>query len=315
MDTLSQSGRLIIIGGAPRSGTTLLQNMLDCHSEILGGPEFLHLPDIIELRKKLRTSLDRNWINLICSYEDVDQRIREMIEGFLISFANKENIHLLCEKTPESVLVFSELAEVLPDARFIHVVRDPRATIASLLEVGKKAARKGKTPPIQTRNIDVAIKCVKQCLEKGLDAVEKMPDRLLTIRYEDLTSEPEAVTKKICHFLDLEWQPELCTPGDKKHIGEQAITVNSNEIWYDKKSFNRNPTTESLEKWKQSISPTQQIAIINAFGSDSRLPELGYSLSIDHLTTSQRITAAAVNYMMRLRNSLSRLVKRMIRSW
>ena len=313
MDISSQSDRLIIIGGAPRSGTTLLQNMLDCHSDILGGPEFLHLPDIIELRKKLRTSLDRKWINLICSYEDVDDRIREMIEGFLISFADKENTRLLCEKTPESVLVFSELAEVLPDARFIHVVRDPRATIASLLEVGKKAAQRGKTPPIQTRNLNVAIKCVKQCLEKGLDAVEKVSDRLLTIRYEDLASEPEAVTKKICHFLDLEWQPELCAPSDKKHIGEQAITVNSNEIWYDKKSYNRNPTTESLEKWKQSLSPTHQIAIFNAFGSDSRLSELGYSLSIEHLTTSERIISAAITHIMRLPNSLSRLIKRAIR--
>lgn len=313
MDTPSQSDRLIIIGGAPRSGTTLLQNMLDCHSEVLGGPEFLHLPDIIELRNKFRTSLDRKWINLICSYEEVDNRIREMIEGFLISFADKQNTHLLCEKTPESVLVFSELAEVLPDARFIHVVRDPRATIASLLEVGKKAIQKGKTPPIQTRNINTAIKCVKQCLEKGLSAVEKVPDRLLTIRYEDLTCEPEAMTKKVCRFLQIEWQPEMCAPGEKKHIGEQAITVNSGEIWYDKASYNRNPTTESLEKWKQSLSPTQQIAIVNVLGSNSRLSELGYNLSIEHLTTSQRISAATINYVLRLRNSPLRFIKRMIR--
>jgi hypothetical protein len=314
MDTPSQSGRLIIIGGAPRSGTTLLQNMLDCHAEVLGGPEFLHLPDIIELRKKLRTSLDRKWINLICSYEDVDNRIREMIEGFLISFANKQNTRLLSEKTPESVLVFSELAEVLPDARFIHVVRDPRATIASLLEVGKKAKQKGKTPPAQTRNINAAIKAVKKSLEEGLGAIEKVPDRLLTIRYEDLASEPEAVTKKVCSFLQIEWQPEMCAPGEKKHIGEQAITVNSGNIWYDKASYNRNPTTESLEKWKQSLSPTQQIDIFNAFSSDSRLSKLGYNLSIEHLTTSKRIISAAIILVKRLRSSLSRIIKRAIQS-
>ncbi len=314
MGISSQSNRLIIIGGAPRSGTTLLQNMLDCHTDILGGPEFLHLPDIMELRKKLRTSLDRNWINLICSYEGVDDRIREMIEGFLINFADKQNTRLLSEKTPESVLVFSELAEVLPDARFIHIVRDPRATIASLLEVGKKAKQKGNTPPLQTRNINSAIRSVKQCLEGGLDAIEKVPDRLLTIRYEDLASEPQFVTKKICRFLNIEWQPEMCAPGEKKHIGEQAITVNSGEIWYDKASYNRNPTTESLEKWKKSLSPTQQVAIFNTFGTDNRFAGLGYSLSIEHLTISQRITAAANTHIMQLRNKLSRFINRAKRS-
>ena len=42
--------RFIFVGGAPRSGTTLVQNMLDSHPDILGGPEFIHIPDIINLR-------------------------------------------------------------------------------------------------------------------------------------------------------------------------------------------------------------------------------------------------------------------------
>ncbi len=312
MDTPSQSNRLIIIGGSPRSGTTLLQNMLDCHPQILGGPEFLHLPDIIELRKKLRTSLDREWINLICSYEDVDNRIREMIEGFLIRFADRKKTTLLCEKTPESILVFTELAEVLPEAHFIHIVRDPRATIASLLEVGKKASQKGQVPPKQTRNIDAAIHCVKQCLNKGFDAIDNVPNRLLTIRYEDLTSEPEAITKKICAFLKLEWHPELCSPGEKEHIGEQAITVNSNEIWYDKKSYNRNPGTESLEKWKQTLTPLQQIEIVKTFNKNSRLTELGYKLSLTHLSMTERTIATLARYTKKLRNEVYRIFRRLV---
>ncbi len=291
MDLPSKSGRLIIIGGSPRSGTTLLQNMLDCHSKILGGPEFLHLPDIIELRKKLRTSLDREWINLICSYEDVDNHIREMIEAFLIGFADKQKANLLCEKTPESVLVFSELAEVLPDTRFIHIVRDPRATISSLLEVGKKAINKGEAPPEQTKNIDCAIKCVKQCLNGGFKAINNIPDRLLTIRYEDLTNDPEYISKEICSFLGLDWEASLCAPEDKDHIGEEAITVNSNEIWYDKKTYNRNPSTDSLEKWKTSLSNTDLLKIAAAFNNNKILPEYGYDLSAQDLTTWQRIKA------------------------
>lgn len=47
--------RYILVGGAPRSGTTLLQNILDSHPDIVGGPEFMHLRDFVELRKTLVT--------------------------------------------------------------------------------------------------------------------------------------------------------------------------------------------------------------------------------------------------------------------
>lgn len=44
--------RLIFTGGAARSGTTLVQNILDSHPDIVGGPEFLHLEDLMAFKKK-----------------------------------------------------------------------------------------------------------------------------------------------------------------------------------------------------------------------------------------------------------------------
>lgn len=92
---MAEATRLIIIGGSPRSGTTLVQNILDSHPDVLGGPEFLHLPDIVRLRNKLHGSISRDWISLICSREDVDKRTRTMIEDLLLPFAERGGARIL----------------------------------------------------------------------------------------------------------------------------------------------------------------------------------------------------------------------------
>ena len=134
---------LIFIGGSPRSGTTLIQNMLDSHPLVLGGPEFLHLPDIIELRRKLHSSISRGWIDIFCSREDVDTHLIEAINKLFLSLSKKYHCEIYSEKTPENILVFFELMELFPEAHFIQVIRDPRAILSSMQQVKQRAIAKG----------------------------------------------------------------------------------------------------------------------------------------------------------------------------
>lgn len=303
--------RLIFLGGAPRSGTTLLQNMLDTHPEILGGPEFLHLPDIIGLRSKLQASVARGWISLICSSEEVDDRIRDLITGFLLTFADRHGAKYLSEKTPENVLVFPRLVELFPGSRFVHVIRDPRATVASLLEVGRKARRKGERPAPFTVNEDAAIRHVRRCLEAGFAASNAAPDRVYTVVYEKLVRDPESEGRALCRFLGVEWFPAMTRPGEQKHLGESAITVNSKEIWYDARTYNSNPNLASLEKWRASLSPYQQIMVSSAFATSEELARRGYDFSLSDLGAADRfkgeIQAGLAHLRVRIGNRFRRL--------
>ena len=314
-DNIRQGNRLVFVGGTPRSGTTLIHNMLDSHPDIFGGPEFHHLIDIIELRRKMYVNIKREWISLICSYDDVDLRIREMIEGFLLSCADKHKCKLFSEKTPNNDLVFSELAELFPQAKCIHIIRDPRAIVSSLLQAAERAKKKKVAVAPWAKSISEAIEFTDKCIDAGFQAETKYPDRIMTIEYEELVKSPEDVTKRICQFLSISWDPLMCSPGELKHAGEQPMTVKSNEIWYDKDTYCSNPNTQSLDKWKSTLTPSQQYTISNAFCNNQNLIRLGYDFSTNELNLKDKMIGLFFVNITRLRNIFLRIMKRASRNF
>jgi protein-tyrosine sulfotransferase len=310
-----QGGRLIFVGGAPRSGTTLVQNMLDCHGEIYGGPEFLHIPDIVRVRSRLHGSIARKWIDLICSYEQVDRMIAAWIEAFLLPLADSQKARFISEKTPENVLVFPQLIELFPKARFILVARDPRAIVSSMLEVGAKARVKGLEPPFFTNDLAAAVSYTIDCIEKGFKAVEAAPERVYIVVYERLVREPAQETKALCDFLQIAWEPGMIRPASKKHAGEKAITVFSNELWYDTEAYYKDPNSDRINRWQQQLSPTDQVTIAHSFSDSQGLRALGYDFSVASYSPLTRLLGAGrvrmLPYQRGLASRFGRYVRRL----
>ncbi len=267
---------MIFLGGSPRSGTTLVQNILDSHPDVLGGPEFLHLPDILALRKKMQISVDKEWITLFCDQAAVDRHIKTLIEQFLLPFADRQGAKYLSEKTPENVLVFPELAAMFPESKLVFVVRDPRATVASMLQVAKRARAKGEQPAHFTRSAAASVQYVKQCLRAGFQAAEQFPDNVYTLVYESLVQEPETQTRALAEFLGCGFSEHMLRPGEQTHLGEAAITTNSQDIWYDKETYYSNPNTASIDKWRQQLGVAEQLVVFEAFADFAPLLTLGY---------------------------------------
>jgi len=312
MVNTKKGSRLAFVGGAPRSGTTLVQNMLDSHPDVCGGPEFFCVTDIIKLRQRLHRLIAKGWIDVFCSHEDVDRILSSQVESFLLPLADRLECKLLSEKTPANVLIFSELLDLLPGARFIHVVRDPRATIASMLTVGQRAKRQGWKTQDYTHRVSPAIRLVRRSLNAGFVASRKDPRRVLTLTYEELVSAPESETQKICDFLGIEWSKQMMYPGRFDHLGEKAIT---NNVWYTSDMYNRNPETNEIDKWKTQLSLNKIIAISKSFNDDNELTQIGYDLSLNDLSAIGRLLVLAyaaervVQAKISLRHKLSFLRK------
>lgn len=289
--TKRRGARFIFVGGAHRSGTTLLQNMLDSHPNIFGGPEFLLLPSIIRLRQNLRDSIDRDTIDVICSYEDVDDGVASLIERLLLPIAERNDCVFMSEKSPNNVLVFPELLSIFPGAKTIHIVRDPRAVVSSLLQVRDRALARKVDPPRQSATLRRAITATRTSMEAGLEASKLFSERVLTVVYEDLILNTEEETRRICQFIGVEWSPNMTKPSQFEHLGEKAIT--SSRLWYQQHSFARDPDPKEIDKWKRHLTTLQAAVVIETFNGIAR--EFGYEWDSSDDSVSVRIGAKVIN--------------------
>lgn len=285
--TLEDGNRLLFVGGPARSGTTLVQNTLDSHPEILGTPELLHLPTLLQLRSSFRRSVDEGMLDYFCNASDVDQAVYEFADRLLGPVVAATDARYVSEKSPSNVLVFEGLHALLPAARFVFVVRDPRAIVSSLLKVGERARVKGEGVPEYTQDVRKAIRSVRDHLKAGFDFARRCPDRCCVLRYEHLTACPEEVTRELCDFLGLEWSAAMLRAHELPHAGEQAITRGG--VWYDAESFNRRPDPARIDGWSTELAPKWQVLVTRAFGDDAELQAIGYRLGLDHLRGPRRM--------------------------
>jgi hypothetical protein len=161
------------------------------------------------------------------------------------------------------------------------MVRDPRAVVFSMQRVRKRAEQKGVPIPTFIQNITSSIQYTKRCIESGFNANKKVPGKILTVTYENIVTDPEAETKKICDFLRINWSQKMLFPANKKHLGEKAITKKSKEIWYTTRDYYRNPDTLRIGKWKKGLSFWEKLKINMSFQDSEELRMMDYNLSLE----------------------------------
>src|SRR5262249_41720396 len=188
----SQLRRLVFVGGSPRSGTTLVQRILNCHPEIYGGPEFDFVPPIADLFQLMRKSISSGRIDAILDEPGLVHAFRSLLVALLLPKLQAEGVSFLSEKTPSNVLPFAWLEDCVPEAKKILVVRDPRDVVYSMVEVGRRQRlRRGHASGF-VRDTVAAVNYMNRCLTAGA-ALAEISDNCLVIHYEDVVSEPLAV--------------------------------------------------------------------------------------------------------------------------
>jgi hypothetical protein len=205
--------------------------------------------------------------------------------------------------------VFSELTDLLPEAHFIQILRDPRAILSSMVQVKKRAIAKGLKPPSFTENARTSIAYIKRCINAGEMACRKTEGKILTIYYEHLLENPESETKKICSHLGIEWDPNMLRPGEKEHLGVHAITTKSNELWYDSKSYNRNVEKKESDKWRRELPLVHQLMATMAFSEYRHLSSAGYDFSIYNLARGKSLFVKTFIYFFAALSSTISIVR------
>jgi len=283
-----------VVVGCPRSGTSLLAVMLDSHPLLAVPPEtaFLGLlaqlqgpPASVRQRFLEIVTTDRimvsNWsdFGLDC---DALQRRLEAIEPFTVEAGLRAFYTLYAEgldkprsgeKTPDYVLIMPQVAALLPEAHFIHVIRDPGDTALSW--------RKTWFAPAQDF---VALgKNWRRYVEAGRRAETLVPS-YIEVRFEKLVLEPERELKRVCAYLALPWDPAMLDyqaqgaarlerlQGRQYARGlmigrEQRTRIHANLL--------RAPDASRVDVWRREMTAEERRDLEDAAGPLVR--ELGYA--------------------------------------
>ncbi len=222
------SKQIIFICGMPRSGSTLLEQIISTHSKVgnMGETDYF--------RKTFEVFFDLDNENSFDKIHDYSKKHSNVIfEDYLKRTENlklKENIF-----TDKSLLNFKYIGFIkiiFPNSKIIITSRNFKNNLLSIY--------KNNLPQVRwTYNIE-QIKQFNSIFLRYVDFwKDKFGDELINIEYEDLVKNTEDVSKKIIKFCDLEWEPNLLDYHKKNTAPIKTASVNQADKPVYKKSLDK----------------------------------------------------------------------------
>lgn len=205
----------IFLFGAPRSGTTWLQNLLGSRPEVVTPQEsnlfnYYVAPWRREWLRGLGSSADEwqmhrhNGLSAILTAEEFDGLLGQVVQRvYAAALALKPSATVVVDKVPGYTLCGPLIRHYLPDARLIHLIRDGRDVAASMIR-----ASKGFGNDWSPSRVDDAASLWRSNVEAGR---EMAGPGYLELRFEELRSVRGAeVLRNTFAFCGLDVSPEVC---------------------------------------------------------------------------------------------------------
>jgi hypothetical protein len=271
-----------VLGGCPRSGTTLLRLMLDAHPLLAIPPEtaWLISGNLQELfsAKDFVTWITKThqegyqWTDMHLGIESLQnvmdcgtgtKRFADWLPMVYGAYAARFNKSMSGDKTPGNLLHMEEIQKAIPAARFIHIIRDGRGVADSWRK--QWFASSGG---------------YEGCLLEWKSFLTKVRHDsgkcryYHEVRYEDLILHTEDELKKICHFLDLPWAPEMldyhlsASRRIEEHEGRPNIGLSKPQRIQQQASSIRPPISGKITSWKDALSYAEQELAAQLIGDE-----------------------------------------------
>ena len=240
------TNRPIFIVGMPRSGTTLVEQIISSHNEVYGAGELTAIPTLIGQEVKnyithgsniASTTIGDMKLNLANTYslpEEAFLSIRQQYLDELSRFKVPENV--ITDKLPLNFQYIGFILSAFPEAKIVHLKRDARATCWSNYQCFHLNNENGFS-----YNIDDLTGFYGLYVELMDFWHQLYPGKIYDICYEDLTTNQEDETRKLLEYCDLDWD-ENCL---NFHKNQRAVKTASS-LQVRQKMYQG-----SSEAWKQ----------------------------------------------------------------
>lgn len=286
-----------IIVGAPRSGTTLLRLMLDAQSDLAIPPETGFLAPLSQLAgpeaaSRLSTiaimtatpAEAPTWPDFGIERSEFELAVQalnpfspaEAARTFYRLYAKRHGKSRFGDKTPTYTAHLAAVGRLLPEARFIHLIRDGRDVAASLRNQWFAPGRDMETLA------RFWSERVTEARRQGLG-----PDRYIEVHYETLVSTPEPALRRICDFVDLPFDPAMLRHHERAEarLAEHGARVDRHGqevVSRDRRRVQQAKTREPLDPsmicgWRHRLT-AEEVRQFEAVAGDL-LHELAYPLA------------------------------------
>lgn len=266
--------RPIFIGGHHRSGTTLMRVMLNRHPHIACGPEgeLLERTSFIDFHRYLEDTWMSQFERYGFGVYELDRAVAAFVDNFFTRYQIQRGKQRWAEKTPKNILRIDYLFRLFPTAQFIHMMRDPRDTHASVQEKARTT-----TPRWSRITTEQTARSWVKRIGRGLAYQDD--SRYSEVRYEDLVRDPEGIMRTVLAFLDEPWDGRILEPNSNvpASIGRSNV--------------NRPIFATSVGRWQQDLSEADVETIESIAGPTMRC--VGYKTSVVHEHPAEGATGYA----------------------
>ncbi len=202
----------------------------------------------------------------------------DLYTAMMKSFAELESKRRYGEKTNENIRYIDELFSIFPQSKIIHIVRDPRDVVSSMMSM-------------PWASNDILANTLRWRAELSNMQTYKEDDRIFEIRYEDLIQNPEQICRSICDFIGEPFSPKML------EFDRKAKDYIVNEPW--KERTGKSLDNAAKQRWKRDLT-SWQVCVLQALVG-GLMKSYGYKLErygvAKWLAVPLVVAAEAVKYV------------------
>lgn len=207
------------------------------------------------------TPSERDWARQLRQSLDLsDHTGYGLFVAALTRLAADAGKSIVCEQTPRNVFYARDILDNIPRASFVHIIRDPRAVVASQKNRWKMRQLGAERVPmyegIRTW-VNYHPVTMAKLWRNATDAALRLHghERVMLTRFEDLIADPDAQIRRICDFLEVPFEPSMSSV---PKWGSSNVRHES-----DKKGLSK----DVLDKW-ESVLSDGEVAIVERMTGD-----------------------------------------------
>ena len=206
---------MIWVRGVPRSGTMLMQFLLDSHPNVSCRRE----AKVVPLLVGFHTGMGRVAPEMARLREAhvTDAILSDALGAYLVSVLGKHRdvASRVCSSDPDTARSMTTISKALPRSLFLLLIRDGRATCHSLVK------QKTRIPGLEATSSERCLPAWNRRMQSMLDECEAVgTGKCLQVWYEQLVLNPRSELKRILDFVELPWDEAVLRDVDVEVINQ-----------------------------------------------------------------------------------------------